>query len=280
MGRNSQKTKLKNKMKTKPTKKHIEKFTERSYKNGRTTEVTWENEHEGMMKITYSSGGVRTTTAYSLQRAVENLCYTAAIRLINSPLELQKEEPLSTVGRQAFSPLQCVYPEIPFPKSHEIHKKIEKLGTFLKKELLEFGRKETDENDLEFLFHLGLKRNWKRECAICLVDDIMGTTCGCGHTEITVFRPCGHSVCTNPCAQEIMKSNNIETRERRIETTEGSTMIIVGTTDVSNIRNIKCHLCRANITSAFQAQDLMINESEIIRDICNRYASDIIKQLD
>ena len=33
----------------------------------------------------------------------------------------------------------------------------------------------------------------------------MGTTCGCGHTEITVFRPCGHSVCSNPCFIEMMR---------------------------------------------------------------------------
>ena len=34
-----------------------------------------------------------------------------------------------------------------------------------------------------FLAALGCSgRNYRRDCAICLTDNIMGTTCGCGHT--------------------------------------------------------------------------------------------------
>lgn len=61
-------------------------------------------------------------------------------------------------------------------------------------------------SDFQFLCHLTMKRDWKSECAICLTDKIMGTTCTCGHTEIAVFRPCGHSMCASPCFEEFMVS--------------------------------------------------------------------------
>lgn len=74
------------------------------------------------------------------------------------------------------------------------------------------------DSDFAFLMSLNLRgRNWRAGCAICLTDKIMGTICGRGHTEIVVFRPCGHSVCARPCFGQIMDMHNLSLGPRIIK---------------------------------------------------------------
>ena len=37
----------------------------------------------------------------------------------------------------------------------------------------------------------------------------MGITCSCGHKEIAVLRPCGHTMCANPCFEKYILHNKI-----------------------------------------------------------------------
>lgn len=86
---------------------------------------------------------------------------------------------------------------------------ITKLNQVLPKLLLDFIKnKELSDmklTDYEFLAVFGHKRNWKKECAICLTEDIMGTTCSCGH-----------SICANPCFENFAKSNGIILKPQKL----------------------------------------------------------------
>lgn len=78
----------------------------------------------------------------------------------------------------------------------------------------------TTASSATFLLSLAKVRDYARDCAICLTDKIVGTTCKrvtlgrrighditcrrCGHTEIAVFRPCGHAMCANPCFRSVL----------------------------------------------------------------------------
>jgi hypothetical protein len=67
-------------------------------------------------------------------------------------------------------------------------------------------------SNFDFLIRLNAKREWSSHCMICLEDecmgDIRGKNCSCGHREVTIFRPCAHAMCTQPCYIDFSKSNN------------------------------------------------------------------------
>ena len=112
-----------------------------------------------------------------------------------------------------------------------------------------------EDSDLLFLALLARKRrNYKSGCAICLTDEIMGTTCSCGHTEICVFRPCGHSACASPC----FKAAFGEGKPRQITLPDGKTFLLPSQHDVSEIRNFACHMCRGNVDAVFRAENAFI----------------------
>ena len=98
------------------------------------------------------------------------------------------------------------------------------------------------DTDTIFLAKIGLQRDWKSGCAICLTDNIMGTTCSCGHTEIGIFRPCGHSICIDPCFSKFIDKDTSFEQGR----------------DYSD-QNITCHLCRSQIEYIFRAERILVN---------------------
>lgn len=114
--------------------------------------------------------------------------------------------------------------------------------------------KEEKRSDFAFLTVLGRSRNWKKECAICLTDDIMGTACGCGHTEIVVFRPCGHSVCNKPCFAGMLEQMEIDPPLRVMKFGDKE-FVSPGQYDYSGIGGFKCHLCRATVRTCVRAED-------------------------
>lgn len=64
------------------------------------------------------------------------------------------------------------------------------------------------DNAAMFLARLGRDgRDYRAHCAICQTTDVIGTTCGCGHAEICVFRPCGHAMCAAPCARDFLQAD-------------------------------------------------------------------------
>jgi hypothetical protein len=114
-------------------------------------------------------------------------------------------------------------------------------------------------DDFIFLLKLGIRRNWKSGCCICLTDEIMGTSCGCGHTEIAVFRPCGHSLCADPCFEEFITIYDIRLEDKTFES--GGIKFNVANKKNINLeldKKIKCPMCRTDIKSVFRAEDVKI----------------------
>jgi hypothetical protein len=89
------------------------------------------------------------------------------------------------------------------------------------------------ESDLDFLRLLGTMRNYKTGCPICLENSTMGVTCGCGYTEITIFRPCGHSMCAKTCFKNFATSAL-----------------------ANNQVSLSCPMCRANISSILSPENM------------------------
>lgn len=61
-------------------------------------------------------------------------------------------------------------------------------------------------SNIMFMAKIGSKRDWSKDCSICLENKI-GHRCSCSvscasYSQITLFKPCGHSVCT-PCSQKL-----------------------------------------------------------------------------
>lgn len=107
-------------------------------------------------------------------------------------------------------------------------------------------------SDFQFLCHLTMKRNWKSGCAICLTDKIMGTTCTCGHTEIAVFRPCGHSMCASPCFENFMASTG---QRFRLYSMSGVK------TDISQVEQFECPYCRCIVNKVISAENTYCDET-------------------
>ena len=68
----------------------------------------------------------------------------------------------------------------------------------------EFLRNRIDESsDILFMAKIGSMRDWTKDCSICLEDKIGDSNGWSGHhCQITLFRPCGHSLCTK-CNKEL-----------------------------------------------------------------------------
>jgi hypothetical protein len=113
------------------------------------------------------------------------------------------------------------------------------------------------------LAKLGKSRNWKQVCAICLVDDIMGTNCTCGHTEIVVFRPCGHAICADPCFNNLIKTKNVNLNSQTF-TMEGGQKFVIPSKLNINIKdydlNFTCPICRTLVTDTFRAEDVCVDQ--------------------
>ena len=119
------------------------------------------------------------------------------------------------------------------------------------------------DSNFRFLLNLSLNnRNWKEECCICLSNKIMGTTCTCGHREIVCFRPCGHSMCVNPCYISWMKNKKI-TLNPTIYNFDNIEYILNDEVDVNNNPdNLICPLCRTNIDSTFRAETAYMSKTD------------------
>lgn len=228
------------------------------------TTVEWNKNGETGYKITTRNGSiVSESLVYSRRYAIEAACREATRALINDPVELQKDDP-QCILQLRDDALTRVHPRLGVTDISQIRESIRSLGKLVKEHVC------TGPSDDEFLLSLGKRRNWKQECAICLTENIMGTTCTCGHTEIAIFRPCGHSVCTQPCFREMMQHSDNVIKPQYI-TLDGKKFQIMGTIDVSDVSGMRCHACRADIVSTFQAQDCRLGPS--LTELCKQFAS-------
>lgn len=116
-------------------------------------------------------------------------------------------------------------------------------------------------SDGMFLAQLGSVRDWKQGCAVCLVDKMMGTTCACGHTEIVVFRPCGHSICVEPCFRQWAASQKVELQPQTMRC-GNQVFLVVGKVcaDLPRERcaSLRCPCCGTDLQSCFRAENVHV----------------------
>jgi hypothetical protein len=124
-------------------------------------------------------------------------------------------------------------------------------------------------SDGEFLLTLSKAgRDFRKDCCICLTTDIMGTTCTCGHTEIAVFRPCGHSICAKPCFYEFCESMGHELKPKEFVTEDGQRFITPSTMDIRTVKDFKCPMCRTTVNSVFRAEDTWLKLEDVVTVDC------------
>ncbi len=120
----------------------------------------------------------------------------------------------------------------------------------------------------DFAFMATMKRDWKQECSICLKAENIGTSCTCGHTEIVMIRPCGHTICARPCFADWMRQKQQPLDQKSMKTADGRELVLVGVQEV-NLKNPQClcPVCNSDTESTFAAEDVELTsyDSLILR---------------
>ena len=112
----------------------------------------------------------------------------------------------------------------------------------------------------------------------------MGTTCGCGHTEIIVFRPCGHSLCVNPCFETFVKQAGIPLEVKTMTSTmEGKevTFQVVGQRNVNldlSESDVACPMCRQKIHRTFRVEDVFYKNWDDVTKKLDACVQDLLKK--
>ena len=68
-------------------------------------------------------------------------------------------------------------------------------------------------SDSKFLISLGNQRDWKYECCICLTNYKEEIS----NLKIGIIRPCGHTVCIDPCFKSVTKQNECPICRKKID---------------------------------------------------------------
>lgn len=219
--------------------------------NSNKESIEWTNENYGYKTTKYNK-----MICYKPLYAIEMTIYEFCKRLINTPATWKEGK--SDIDRRNLS-FQLFTTEQPKILMHQYSTIMDnicsKSPAMLEEVISKYDLKDSEISDYMFLALLGKKRNWKEGCAICLTDKIMGTTCGCGHTEIVIFRPCGHSVCASPCFKNFIKTKGTEVKPRSFMV-DGVEMIAVGSHNVDLNIKFDCPICTVEVTKTFQAEEV------------------------
>lgn len=116
-----------------------------------------------------------------------------------------------------------------------------------------------DLSDADFLMLVSQNRDIVSDpCCICRLDgdEHKGVTCGCGHTELAVFRPCGHCVCIKPCFIDLCAHAGITFDHKKIQTADGQVFYIMGKPDISCATGFSCPLCRTTVEKTLDFNDV------------------------
>ena len=196
--------------------------------------VTWNEDGTGWEKC--KNGGCRV---YMFNAGIKYAIYDTLSWIVQDPESFAKD--VDPNVRAIFTVVSRIRPRVDRQKVMQV----------LFAKCRKFLRSLKGDSDAEFLAQLN--RNWKEGCAICLTDKIMGTTCGCGHTEIIVFRPCGHSCCKEPCFFEF---NKAAPRKKKILKSANQTFIVRGQLAEPTQGGFDCHMCRQPVESVFRAEEV------------------------
>jgi hypothetical protein len=145
------------------------------------------------------------------------------------------------------------------------------------KNLLNTCKLSDDIPDAVFMLLMSKQRNWSKECAICL-ENHMGKICNCGHKEITMFKPCGHTICSSPCFTELYKSSGFKALEFMRFEQDSEIREILGTYDTNTNGGFNCPLCRTPVTKTFSTENIripfnFIDPDKLVNDVITEFTN-------
>lgn len=104
--------------------------------------------------------------------------------------------------------LNTVYPQIGSYFMHKFNEVIMNVVWDYLYEIIPTVQLSPDLDNYTFLVKIGSMRNWTKDCVICL-NEKTGHVCNCGHSDIVIFRPCGHTMCKDPCYKKYKKKYDV-----------------------------------------------------------------------
>lgn len=204
--------------------------------------------------------GNSSIRVYKPQKAVSNAVFAVCNAVMGKRWGLTR-----AVSRE----IRLIYPSLGIDNAIRIIRLVEACVP----ELLEGYMAEKDFSDpglTDFEFLYEHPRDWRTDCAICLTDEI---------TQIAVFRPCGHSVCMQPCFAEFAETQGSPLGPKIVEgrTPDGQLMRFqVGSMkDPSTCKDFACPVCRTCVTHVFQAE-----ETRADTQIVGTITGDILQEIE
>lgn len=124
-------------------------------------------------------------------------------------------------------------------------------------------------SDFLFLLGLGVKRNWKWECPICLNNKRPKQDYG--KSEMIILRNCGHAFCHEICLDGMLQKNNINILPKTVKIGEMELRAKYSSTGLpykqDDIRKLKCLICGQTSVNIFNSAYVCLSENDIPREI-------------
>ena len=187
---------------------------------------------------------------------------TVSDALHRSLQEASQHHPPQCDRRFIFRDAQTLAGRYTEPIVHHIHPFLEKImdavPTTLARMLLEKKKKGEELTDFMFVVEQSTRRNWMHDCPLCLEEQV-GVVCGCGHTEVAMFRPCGHTMCSRPCLERYVREvtgSRLPPSFCEAVDNDGKTVTFqrMGVLDITKARDFPCPLCRGNVERTIEAR--------------------------
>jgi hypothetical protein len=177
-----------------------------------------------------------------------------------------------TYPNKDFNFLNSIYPTI---TKEQVSTIINLINNHVETKLKEFCLDKTNDN---FYFLINLNRNWNQCCVYCKTNNIIGTNTDMynllGFREVCVLKPCGCSVCINPCFIEMAHRKKFHKHLQYITYTyDNKTKIDRTKINVNSYTGYNCNFCNQVVTSAFRVEHL------VIPDLVLEYLSNYIYEL-
>lgn len=239
--------------------KIISNYTFSTLSNKMEPTITWNDNGLGIEKIGDSSKTI-TSIEIGIKRAIHNYC----VLLLNNPTTLQEiyngKKIILTKRPDFLDLINCIRPRINYNKLY-VHIGI--MCTVFMKNYFEIiiSSNINIHTNFTLVGLTGLKRNWKECCAICLEDNHMGKTCNCGHTEITMFQPCGHTICTKSCFVDFREKLKLPALKCKEYFFGDQKFYAPDTLDVNTKDEFICPICKCKVIETFDPNNINMSNS-------------------
>lgn len=206
-------------------------------------QVKWQDDNTG-----YINGRLCHKPKYAIKEAI--CSYVKWLTITPKSDQLNPKPVLNTWLSTSHPKFTC------FTVSRLMDKICEIIPGKITESLKKFNISDPSISNFTFLTLLDKQREWNHECPFCLEDEHMGKSCECGHKEIVIFRPCGHSVCARPCFTKLMKD---KLEVKTLKTADGRTFMIPGKFETTLDCNFECPVCRQTVTKTFDMNDIIVD---------------------